>query len=56
MGYYFFSFGKNKIMGHFSGYFEGAKTFLTPNCPERSKGQFRGPLDILPAFSKSAVL
>ena len=41
----------NYIMGHFKGYFEGAKTFLTPNCPERSEGQFwgqksRGPLEI----------
>jgi hypothetical protein len=29
-------------MSHFKGHFEGAKTFLTLNCPERSSGQFRG--------------
>jgi hypothetical protein len=26
----FFKFWANYIMGHFSGYFEGASTFLTP--------------------------
>ncbi len=30
LGYYFFWFWADYIMGHFSGYFEGAKTFLTP--------------------------
>ena len=30
MGYYFFWFWANYIMGHFSGYFEGASTFMTP--------------------------
>jgi hypothetical protein len=28
-----FFFRSNYFMGHFSGYFEGAKTFVTP-CPE----------------------
>jgi hypothetical protein len=27
---YFFWFWANYILGHFSGYFEGASTFLTP--------------------------
>ncbi len=31
LGYYFFWFWANYIMGHFSGYFEGASTFLTPS-------------------------
>ncbi len=45
--YYFFWFWANYIMGHFSGYFEGAKTFLTPKlslemahyvvCPQKKK-------------------
>jgi hypothetical protein len=30
---------KHKI-GEFEGFFEGAKNFLTSNCPERSEGQF----------------
>jgi hypothetical protein len=30
LGYYFFWFWANYIMGHFSGYFVGASTFLTP--------------------------
>ena len=30
LGYYFFWFWANYIMGHFSGYFEGPSTFLTP--------------------------
>ncbi len=29
-------------MGHFVGFFEGAETFLTLNCPDRSEGQFWG--------------
>jgi hypothetical protein len=38
-------------MGHFSGYFERASTFLTPNCPSQRSGQFKvqkslGPLEI----------
>ncbi len=38
------------------GYFEGAKTFLTPNCLERSEDQFwaqksRGPLEKPPEKS-----
>jgi hypothetical protein len=32
-GYYFVLFWANYIMGHFSGYFEGASTFLTPKLP-----------------------
>ncbi len=42
----------NYIMGHFKGYFEGAKAFLTPKLSRaRSEGQFwgqksRGPLEI----------
>jgi hypothetical protein len=30
LGYYFFWFWANYIMGYFSGYFEGASTFLIP--------------------------
>jgi hypothetical protein len=33
-------------MGHFSGYFEGASTFLTPKL--RSEGQFRGQKSLGP--------
>jgi hypothetical protein len=29
-------------IGDFKRFFEGAKIFLTPNCPECSEGQFRG--------------
>jgi hypothetical protein len=35
LGYYFFGFWANYIMGHFSGYFEGASTFLTPKNPQK---------------------
>ena len=35
LGYYFFWFWANYIMGHFSGYFEGASTFLTPKIAPR---------------------
>jgi hypothetical protein len=36
-------------MGHFSGYFEGASTFLTPkNCPSLRSGQFRGQKSLGP--------
>jgi hypothetical protein len=39
----FFWFWSNYIMGHFSGYFEGASTFLTP----KFRGQKSlGPLEI----------
>jgi hypothetical protein len=37
----FFSRAKHK-MGHFLGFFKGAETFLTLNCPEHSEGQFWG--------------
>jgi len=30
------------IIGDFKVFFEGAKAFLPPNCPERSERQFRG--------------
>jgi hypothetical protein len=38
LGYYFFWFWANYIMGHFSGYFEGASTFLTPKLPLAALG------------------
>jgi hypothetical protein len=38
LGYYFFLFWANYIMGHFSGYFEGASTFLTPKLPLAALG------------------
>ncbi len=33
VGYNFLGFWANYIMGHFKGYFQGAKTFLPLNCP-----------------------
>ncbi len=36
--HYFFWFWANYIMGHFSGYFEGAKTFLTPKLSRAQRG------------------
>jgi hypothetical protein len=34
-------------MGHFKGYFEGAKTFLTPKLSRAQQGKkSRGPLEI----------
>jgi hypothetical protein len=41
----------NYIMGHFKGYFEGAKTFLTPNLSRAQRGAILGskksrPLEI----------
>jgi hypothetical protein len=38
LGYYFFWFWANYIMGHFSGYFEWASTFLTPKLPLAALG------------------
>ena len=38
LGYYFFWFWANYIMGHFSGYFEGASTCLTPKLPLAALG------------------
>jgi hypothetical protein len=38
LGYYFFWFWANYIMCHFSGYFEGASTFLTPKLPLAALG------------------
>jgi hypothetical protein len=36
-------------MGHFSGYFEGASTFLTPKLPLAARsGQFRGQKSLGP--------
>jgi hypothetical protein len=35
LGYYFFGFWANYIMGHFSGYFKGASTFLDPKIAPR---------------------
>ena len=38
LGYYFFWFWANYILGYFSGYFEGASTFLTPKLPLAALG------------------
>jgi hypothetical protein len=38
LGYYFFWFWANYIMGHFKEYFEGAKTFLTPKLSRAQRG------------------
>ena len=38
LGYYFFWFWANYIMGHFSGYFKGASTFLTTKLPLAALG------------------
>jgi hypothetical protein len=35
LGYYFFWFWANYIMGYFSGYFEGASTFFDPKIAPR---------------------
>jgi hypothetical protein len=43
LGHYFFWFWANYIMGHFSGYFEGASTFLTPKFMSQKS---LGPLEI----------
>jgi hypothetical protein len=37
----FFFFAGNYIMGHFKGYFEGAKTFLTPKLSLESTRYLR---------------
>jgi hypothetical protein len=42
LGYYFFWFWANYIMGHFSGYFEGASTFLTPKLSRAQQGAILG--------------
>jgi hypothetical protein len=42
LGYYFFFIWANYIMGHFSGFFEGASTFLTQFRGQKSLG----PLEI----------
>ncbi len=57
LGHSFFWFWANYIMGHFSGYFEGASTFLTPKLPLAAlgtiwsslrSGQFRGQKSLGP--------
>ncbi len=35
-------------MGHFKGYFEGAKTFSTPKLTRAHSGQFRGQKSLGP--------